>query len=150
MSAAELSRDPLDMDGKAFNVEVFMESMMQGDGMSALLKRTRGIHSEVATLDSDLHMLVYENYSKFLSATDTIRNMKNNVDSMKGEREELATTIAKISEGSNRINASLSSHRSKIDKLSGVRRLLTKLHFLLELPRRAPPRLPSHTRCLRA
>ena len=34
-------------------------------------------------------MLVYENYSKFITATDTIRRMKANVEEMGGRMEEL-------------------------------------------------------------
>ena len=38
--------------------------------------------SEIKSLDSDMQMLVYENYSKFITATDTIRRMKSNVEGM--------------------------------------------------------------------
>ena len=31
---------------------------------------------EIKELDTDMQMLVYENYSKFLTATDTIRKIK--------------------------------------------------------------------------
>ena len=34
-------------------------------------------------------MLVYENYSKFITATDTIRRMKDNVEEMGGRMDEL-------------------------------------------------------------
>ena len=36
-----------------------------------------------------LQMLVYENYNKFISATDTIRNMKVNVDGMDASMQDL-------------------------------------------------------------
>ena len=38
-------------------------------------------------------MLVYENYSKFITATDTIRRMKGNVESMGGRVEELQVRL---------------------------------------------------------
>ena len=38
-------------------------------------------------LDGDMQMLVYENYNKFISATETIKRMKNNVDAMDGDME---------------------------------------------------------------
>ncbi len=44
-------------------------------------------------LDSDMQMLVYENYNKFISATDTIRSMKSNVDGMDSNMHELKTVI---------------------------------------------------------
>lgn len=49
--------------------------------------------TEIKSLDGDMQMLVYENYNKFISATDTIRNMKSNVDGMGANMEELMSTI---------------------------------------------------------
>ena len=40
-----------------------------------------------------MQMLVYENYNKFISATDTIRSMKSNVDGMDSNMSELKTVI---------------------------------------------------------
>lgn len=42
---------------------------------------------EVRTLDSDMQMLVYENYNKFISATETITRMKTNVEAMDGDMD---------------------------------------------------------------
>ena len=41
----------------------------------------------IQALDGDMQMLVYENYNKFISATETIKRMKNNVDAMDGDME---------------------------------------------------------------
>jgi len=41
--------------------------------VEGLLQRHVEMAAEITNLDSDLQMLVYENYSKFISATDTIR-----------------------------------------------------------------------------
>ena len=38
-------------------------------------------------------MLVYENYNKFISATDTIRSMKSNVDGMDATMQELRSRL---------------------------------------------------------
>ena len=40
-------------------------------------------------------MLVYENYSKFITATDTIRRMKDNVEEMGGRMDELQARRAR-------------------------------------------------------
>ena len=134
LDARQTSTDPCDLDGAAFDVDQYMEEAMQGERMKQLLKKTTTIRGEVKTLDNDMQMLVYENYTKFISATDTIGKMKDGVEGMEDEMQSLAATITKISEGSNRINTNLSEHRGKIDKLTGVRRLVTKLQFLMELP----------------
>jgi hypothetical protein len=38
--------------------------------------------SDIRALDSEQQMLVYENYSKFITATDMISQMKSRVDTM--------------------------------------------------------------------
>lgn len=45
--------------------------------------------SEIKNLDSDMQMLVYENYNRFISATDTVRTMKSNVDGMDTSMQDL-------------------------------------------------------------
>ena len=42
-------------------------------------------------------MLVYENYAKFISATDTIRSMKVNVEGMDASMQELRTRLGALS-----------------------------------------------------
>lgn len=60
-------------------------------------------------------MLVYENYSKFISATDTIRKMKNNVNDMKSEMDSLVRNMEGISTRMQSINSFLSGKRAKVN-----------------------------------
>jgi Vps51/Vps67 len=46
-------------------------------------------HSPRPSLSPRPQMLVYENYSKFITATDTIRRMKDNVEEMGGRMQDL-------------------------------------------------------------
>lgn len=43
-----------------------------------------------------MQMLVYENYNKFISATDTIRSMKSNVDGMDSNMQELQNIVGAL------------------------------------------------------
>jgi len=81
-------------------------------------------------------MLVYENYSKFITATDTIRRMKDNVDEMGGRMGELQATIAATAHASEHVNAKLGQHRDEIEQLNSVRGLLKKLQCVFDLPAR--------------
>ena len=89
---------------------------------------------EIRSLDSDMQMLVYENYSKFISATETIRRMKSNVEAMHDDMESVKYKMDAIGKSSSQLDASLSPKQSKVAKLVRVRRLLTRLTFLSELP----------------
>ncbi|KAH8075711.1 hypothetical protein JL721_1728 [Aureococcus anophagefferens] len=101
-----------------------------------LLERDDALCREVKSLSGDMQMLVYENYSKFIGATDTIRDMKDNVGGMEGEMTSLSAAMADIDATSAKVNASLADKRSQIDKLVRARRLLKRLEFLFELPKK--------------
>lgn len=66
---------------------------------------------EVKKLDSDMQMLVYENYNKFISATDTIRKMAQNVEGMETEMTDLKSSMDRIADSSATINASLEGEK---------------------------------------
>ena len=53
--------------------------------------------SEIKSLDSDMQMLVYENYNRFISATDTVRTMKSNVDGMDSSMQDLEKVTGDMS-----------------------------------------------------
>eukprot|EP01122_Echinamoeba_exundans_P008521 TRINITY_DN2838_c0_g1_i2.p1 TRINITY_DN2838_c0_g1~~TRINITY_DN2838_c0_g1_i2.p1 ORF type:complete len:762 (-),score=140.74 TRINITY_DN2838_c0_g1_i2:808-3093(-) len=80
--------------------------------------------------------LVYDNYSKFIAASATIRNMRSKVESMEDEMSRLVANIGKISDSSERISGTLAAKREAIEQLSGVHHLLRKLQFLVQLPAR--------------
>jgi hypothetical protein len=50
---------------------VFLQ--LRGTRLDGLLSKHVEMAAEIKNLDSDMQMLVYENYNKFISATDTIR-----------------------------------------------------------------------------
>ncbi|CAM9971339.1 unnamed protein product, partial [Ectocarpus sp. 13 AM-2016] len=54
-----------------------------------------------------MQMLVYENYNKFISATDTIRKMAQNVEGMETEMSDLKSSMERIAESSATVNTSL-------------------------------------------
>lgn len=52
------------------------QTLLREKPLHELLSEDKRLVQEIRALDSDMQMLVYENYSKFISATDTIRSMK--------------------------------------------------------------------------
>jgi hypothetical protein len=62
--------------------------------LETLLVKDDELVHQVKGLDSDMQMLVYENYSKFIAATDTIRKMKGDVETMEAEMDQLVRVQA--------------------------------------------------------
>ena len=119
-----------------FQVETYLDELYKTAGLEELMEHETKMVREIKALDSDMQTLVYENYNKFISATDTIRKMKDDFRQMEDEMESLAENMQRITDFSDTINATLADKRHKIKKLSGVHGMLKKLQFLFELPAR--------------
>lgn len=81
------------MDSPAFQADRHIAQMTKSYTVDRLLAEHRGMAREIKNLDSDMQQLVYENYNKFIAATDTIRAMKGNVDGMETDMDRLKTNM---------------------------------------------------------
>ncbi|KAL1137596.1 hypothetical protein AAG570_009292 [Ranatra chinensis] len=97
------------------------------DQEERIVQETQRLHSEMQTL-------VYENYNKFISATDTIKKMESDFKKMETEMDLLATNMNSITSFSDQISTTLHDTRQQISKLSGVHSLLKRLQFVFKLP----------------
>uniref|UniRef100_A0A3P8YIS8 Vacuolar protein sorting-associated protein 51 homolog n=1 Tax=Esox lucius TaxID=8010 RepID=A0A3P8YIS8_ESOLU len=130
------SLDPCDINGPHFDPEVYLNKLRRECSLGELMDQESCMVKQIRSLDSDMQTLVYENYNKFISATDTIRKMKNDFKKMEDEMDCLTTNMAAITVFSARISGTLQDQHAQITKLSGVHTLLRKLQFLFELPAR--------------
>lgn len=130
------SLDPCDINGPHFDPDVYLNKLRRECSLGELMDQESCMVKQICSLDSDMQTLVYENYNKFISATDTIRKMKNDFKKMEDEMDCLSTNMAAITEFSARISGTLQDQHAQITKLSGVHTLLRKLQFLFELPAR--------------
>ncbi|CAL8267370.1 unnamed protein product [Merluccius merluccius] len=130
------SLDPCDINGPHFDPDVYLNKLRRECSLGELMDQESCMVKQIRSLDSDMQTLVYENYNKFISATDTIRKMKNDFKKMEDEMDCLSTNMAAITEFSASISGTLQDQHTQITKLSGVHTLLRKLQFLFELPAR--------------
>ncbi|XP_061223907.1 vacuolar protein sorting-associated protein 51 homolog, partial [Neopsephotus bourkii] len=140
-SAAEAAEadpepDPTDINGPHFDPEAFLTKIRSECPLAQLLAREAELGREIRALDSDMQTLLYENYNKFISATDTIRKMKVDFRHMEAEMDDLAANMAAISTSSARVSAALQDRHRRGAQLAGVQVLLRKLQSLLEVPGR--------------
>ncbi|NWW80439.1 VPS51 protein, partial [Climacteris rufus] len=134
--AADAAPDPTDINGPHFDPEVFMTKVRSECPLGQLLAREAALGREIRALDSDMQTLLYENYNKFISATDTIRKMKVDFRHMEAEMDDLAANMAAISASSARVSAALQDRHRRGAQLAGVQALLRKLQALVEVPGR--------------
>ena len=89
-----------------------------------------GVDAEISDLDGEMQNLVYDNYTKFISATDTIRQMKRNVENMEQEMQSLIKSMEVINRKSDKVTHNLGSRRSAVETLSRREAVLMQVLIL--------------------
>lgn len=136
-TSSSSKRTTLDaINSPSFDPDQYMNLLVEKSNLEGLLQRHVEMAAEIKNLDTDLQMLVYENYNKFISATDTIKRMKSNIVGMESNMEQLLEKIMSVQSRSDGVNSSLFEKREHVEKLHRTRNLLRKVQFIYDLPAR--------------
>ncbi|KAI0551016.1 Vps51/Vps67-domain-containing protein [Xylaria curta] len=98
---------PSEMDKEDFNADAFVKKALAENGMQDLLRLYTRVLGETRALDAEKKALVYDNYSKLITATETIRKMRTNMDPLNPMASTLDPAIAKIYNQASEIRNSL-------------------------------------------
>ncbi|KPI89539.1 hypothetical protein ABL78_1307 [Leptomonas seymouri] len=124
----------LDLDSEYFNVNRYTTDLLKRASLKGLVETDTNLLRRVRKLDGELQELVYRNYARFISATDTIREMKDNVVEMDAKLQTLSQNVGAIDGISSQISQQLQVHRSQIEETITANRMLKKVQFLTSLP----------------
>jgi len=125
-----------DIDSGSFDPDAFTRGLLADKSLPDLIAFQETMAKKARSLDSSMQNLVYENYNKFIRATETIRQMRDSVGELESEMSTLRGAIDRTGSTSSRLSEALHENRSKIEVLGGVRTLIGKLEFLFQLPAR--------------
>lgn len=131
MSQLNLSAE---MSSPNFDADAYVDKLIQEAPLETLITTESSLKADVRRLDSEMQTLVYENYNKFISATDTVSRMKMDFRAMEDDMQQLARLMQQIAECSGSVTSALQERREEIDRLSSTDETLKKLQFLFELP----------------
>ncbi|KAI1459749.1 Vps51/Vps67-domain-containing protein [Annulohypoxylon moriforme] len=98
---------PSEMDKPDFDAEAFVKKALAENGMEELLRLYTRVLGEIRALDAEKKALVYDNYSKLITATETIRKMRTNMDPLNPMASTLDPAIAQIYSQASAIRDSL-------------------------------------------
>lgn len=132
--SGETGKNTYDMDGTGFEADVYVNKVLKECSLKDVMNVETLIIRDTQSLHSDMQTLVYENYNKFISATDTMRTMKTQFKQMEAEMNLLVSNVKSITEFSDQISAKLHDSRQQLSTLSEKQLLLQKLQFLSSLP----------------
>jgi hypothetical protein len=63
------------LDARDFDAGAYVRNLLEKEGLDGVLKVENELVSEIRGLDGERKALVYDNYSKLIAATDTIRKV---------------------------------------------------------------------------
>jgi hypothetical protein len=68
---------PSEMDAPAFDADAYVQARLTDSTLEELLKTYTRVLGEIRALDAEKKALVYDNYSKLITATETIRKVRH-------------------------------------------------------------------------
>ncbi|CAK7266034.1 hypothetical protein SEPCBS57363_001891 [Sporothrix epigloea] len=87
---------PSAMDAPNFEADAFVQKMLQESSLEDLLRTYTRVLGETRALDAEKKSLVYDNYSRLITATETIRKMRATMDPLNPMASTLDPAIAHI------------------------------------------------------
>ncbi|PIA19771.1 hypothetical protein COEREDRAFT_19977, partial [Coemansia reversa NRRL 1564] len=123
-----------DIDTSGFDAKKYLKKLLESQGVTGLLQADNKLVREVRQIDGAMKTMVYENYSRFIHATQAIQQMKRDADHMDAEMAKLTQRVSAIAEKGTAVNDAFAQRREHIQRLSREHRALGGLQFLFGLP----------------
>ncbi|MCJ1422527.1 hypothetical protein MMC29_000407 [Sticta canariensis] len=102
-----------ELDAEGFDSEGYVREVLAREGLEGVLRIEAGLVNglrsgllEIKGLDGERKALVYDNYSKLIAATDTIRKMRSNMDPLTPTTSTLSPAISHIAETATSLSTS--------------------------------------------
>ncbi len=123
-----------DIDSPTFNAQLYSTNLISSSTTHSLLSSSSNLTQSIRLLDSTMQTLVYENYSKFIDATDAIRSIGQSVSISESSLFTLSQSISSISTNMDTIENQISTQRNLVAEKIRVKKLVLRLTKLLSLP----------------
>lgn len=124
----------MEVDSPDFDAQHHFQDIISSHSLRELLSLENSLISEIRALDGNMQTLVYENYNKFISATDKIREMKAKVENMEEEINRLAEAMGNIESLTDNIEEKVRPRQEQVKLLVEEHDQLKKIKFICDLP----------------
>lgn len=130
---SESNLDPIDT--QSFDATTYVDELLRKERLPELFQKHATLATDVKQLDCDMQALVYENYNKFIAATETIRTLRRDVDGMEDTCEKLKQAMKEVQDSSMVLGGSESNDAEELGQLQDLQTTLSDLQHLMSLPR---------------
>ncbi|KAK4496886.1 hypothetical protein PRZ48_011335 [Zasmidium cellare] len=99
-----------ELDKPGFSPEEYVTHLLATSGLEGVLRVEAGLVSDIRSLDGEKKALVYDNYSKLIAATETIRSMREKMEPLSPGTSTLSPAIGHIAETAAGLKKGLREH----------------------------------------
>ncbi|KAI9891639.1 MAG: hypothetical protein M1814_002573 [Vezdaea aestivalis] len=118
LEGEEASVKASELDQAKFQAEDHVQKLLEREGLEGILKVENGLVGDLKSLDGERKALVYDNYSKLIMATDTIRKMRTNMDPLAPTTFNLSPAISHIAETATSLASSLQQSKTPLSAIT--------------------------------
>lgn len=73
------------IESPQFNSQAYFKQFIKDRSLIEIIEKNNALFTESKQLENDLQNVVYENYSKFIQASDTISSIKTKMTDLDGD-----------------------------------------------------------------
>lgn len=117
-----------------YDAHAHVHSLLKSMSTDQLLVKNEDWTREIRSLDSTMQTLVYENYQKFIHATEAVTSIGSSVNGSQQALSELTQSMSAVEEKTIRIEEQLKDSRRAIAEKLRVKTQLESLQSILKLP----------------
>ncbi|KAK0721463.1 Vps51/Vps67-domain-containing protein [Apiosordaria backusii] len=103
------------LDSPSFSPSSYLSQLLESSSLSDLLQTYTRILSEIRALDAEKKALVYDNYSKLITATETIRKMRTTMDPLNPMAGTLDLVVARVYDMARGLREEMRQHADDTD-----------------------------------
>lgn len=127
-----VENEPLDQ--QYLNVKDYFTNFIKTKKIDELIAYDNKLFSEVRNLESEKHVLVTQNYKKFVSATETINTIKSSLVGFEKDLLNLQGKVQNLVSNFNSINSSVDGKLKQTEEIYKIKKDLKRLKFISDLP----------------
>jgi hypothetical protein len=133
-ASVEPVADPTDPDGASFDVTTAFDRLLRTQPLSRLLREESDLLTSIRELDGERQSLVYNHHHELVSASETMRKMKERADTLLPSLDSLQSSLQSITSTTESLSSIGKGVGQKTD--SDEAHVTISIKTVVDLPRR--------------
>jgi hypothetical protein len=116
------------------DIKDYFRQFIRNKNIEELISHDNKLFAEIRNLENEKHILVTQNYKKFVAATETINTIKSSLVGFEKDLYSLQGKVQNLVQNFNIVNSSVESKLEETENIYKVKKDLKRLKFINDLP----------------